>query len=42
MFRNAFAAPGLLHIAHNLRATMHTVYPGEESCDMICFGTLGV
>ena len=26
MFRNAFAAPGLLHIAHNMRASMHTVY----------------
>ena len=40
VFRNAFAAPGLLHIAHNLRATMHTVYPGEESCDMICLALL--
>ena len=41
VFRSAFAAPGLLHIAHNLRATMHTVYLGEDSCDMICFGTPG-
>ena len=42
VFRNAFAAPGLLHIAHSLRAAMHTVYPGEESCGMTCFSTLGV
>ena len=30
MFRNAFAAPGLLHIVHNMRASMHTVYPDWE------------
>ena len=30
MFRNAFAAPGLLHNVHNTRASMHTVYPDWE------------
>ena len=31
VLRNAFAAPGLLHIVHNMRASMHTVYLDWEA-----------